>query len=61
MDNFLTQCAVEALTDNTDALCSHGKNTFFVDFSTARMASGFRRFYMPWDLDTVFHNSSSNI
>ena len=61
MDNFLKQCAVEALTDNTDALCSHGKNTFFADFSVARMAGGLRRFYLPWDLDTVFHNASSNI
>ena len=61
MDNFLTQCAVEALTDNTDALCSHGKNTFFVDFSIARMDQGYRRFYMPWDLDTVFKNANANI
>jgi len=61
MDNFLTQCAVEALTDNTDALCSHGKNTFFVDFSTARMAAGLRRFYLPWDLDTGFTNANANI
>ena len=61
MDGFLAQCAVEALTDNTDALCSHGKNTFFVDFSTARMATGLRRVYLPWDLDTVFHNANSNI
>jgi hypothetical protein len=61
MDTFLAQCAVEALTDNTDALCSHGKNTFFVDFSEARMVDGLRRFYMPWDLDTVFHNATGNI
>jgi hypothetical protein len=61
MDNFLAQCAVEALSDNTDALCSHGKNTFFVDFSDARIGGGLRRFYLPWDLDTVFKNSSSNI
>ncbi len=61
MDAFLTQCAVEALSDNTDALCSHGKNTFFVDFSVQRMAGGLRRMYMPWDLDTVFRNANANI
>jgi hypothetical protein len=61
MDALLGQCAVEALTDNTDALCSHGKNTFFVDFSEDRMATGLRRVYLPWDLDTVFGDASANI
>jgi hypothetical protein len=62
MDNFLAQCAVEALTDNHDALCSHGKNTFFVDFSAARIALEERkRFYMPWDMDSVFKNPNANI
>jgi hypothetical protein len=60
MDNFLAQCAAEALTANTDALCSHGKNTFFVDFSASRMAEGYRRFYMPWDLDAVFDSDKTN-
>jgi hypothetical protein len=62
MDNVLTQCAVEALTDNDDSLCSHGKNTFFVDFTQARMANaGVKRFYMPWDLDSVFGVTTTNI
>ena len=62
MDNFLTQCAVEALTDNHDSLCSHGKNTFFVDFSLERIISeGRKRFYMPWDMDSVFKNENANI
>lgn len=62
MDNFLAQCAVEALTDNHDSLCSHGKNTFFVDFSVARMVNeGRKRFYMPWDSDSIFKNPDINI
>jgi spore coat protein CotH len=61
MDGFLSQCAVDALTDNTDALCSHGKNAFFVDFTEARMATGLRRMYLPWDLDAVFGEATSNI
>ena len=62
MDNFLTQCAVEALTDNHDSLCSHGKNTFFVDFSADRIAEdGLKRFYMPWDMDSIFKNPDINI
>jgi hypothetical protein len=62
MDNFLTQCAIEALTDNHDSLCSHGKNTFFVDFSLDRIANeGRKRFYMPWDMDSIFKVPTVNI
>ena len=62
MQGMLGECAVDALTDNSDALCSHGKNSFFVDFSVDRMANeNMRRLYLPWDLDTVFRNPSSNI
>jgi hypothetical protein len=62
MDNFLTQCAVEALTDNHDSLCSHGKNTFFVDFSLDRIGDeGRKRFYMPWDMDSIFKDPDINI
>lgn len=61
MDNFLTQCAIEALTDNHDSLCSHGKNTFFVDFSQNRIDAGLKRFYMPWDTDSIFKVPTVNI
>jgi len=61
MDAFLTQCAVEALTDNKDGLCGHNNNAFFVDYSEARMATGLRRTYFPWDLDTVFQSTKGNI
>ena len=61
MDAFLAHCAVEALTDNTDGLCPKGHNTFFTDFSSERVAAGLRRFYMPWDLDTVFASTTGNI
>ena len=62
MDNFLAQCAVEALTDNHDSLCSHGKNTFFVDFSLDRIANeGRKRFYMSWDTDSIFKVPTVNI
>ena len=61
MNAFLTYCAVEALVDNKDGLCSHDNNSFFVDVSADRMAAGERRVYMPWDLDTVFQHTTGNI
>jgi hypothetical protein len=61
MDAFLGYCAVDALADNKDGLCSHNNNAFFVDFSEVRMAEGARRVYMPWDLDTVFQQTTGNI
>ena len=61
MDAFLTYCAVEALVDNKDGLCSHNNNAFFVDVRADRMAAGERRVYMPWDLDTVFQHTTGNI
>ncbi|MGH7319486.1 MAG: CotH kinase family protein, partial [Candidatus Rokuibacteriota bacterium] len=58
----LAQCAGEALSDNADALCTHGKNAFFADFSLERMTSeGRRRIYLPWDLDQVFRSPNSNM
>jgi spore coat protein CotH len=62
MDAFLAHCAVEALTDNSDGMCTKGHNAFFVDFSAARMTNeGLRRLYMPWDVDTVFASPTGNI
>lgn len=60
MDAFVSYCAVETLTGNTDGLCSKSHNAFFVDFSEERMATGFRRVYLPWDLDTVFGDTLAN-
>lgn len=62
MRGMLTQGAVDAYTDNPDALLSHGKNFQFVDFidpnNTGRDT---RRLYFPWDLDAVFRSTSGNI
>lgn len=57
MDAMLAQGAVDAFTDNPDALFSHGKNFFFADFAH----SGFKRRYYPWDLDAVFRNVTGGI
>ena len=62
MSGMLTQGAVDAYTDNPDALLSHGKNFQFVDFidpnNTGRDT---RRLYFPWDLDAVFRSTTGNI
>ena len=62
MQGMLTQGAVDAYTDNPDALLSHGKNFQFVDFidpnNTGRDT---RRLYFPWDLDAVFRTTTGNI
>ncbi|HEX6125685.1 MAG TPA: CotH kinase family protein [Pyrinomonadaceae bacterium] len=62
MNGLLTQGAVDAYTDNPDALLSHGKNFQFVDFidlnGTGRDT---RRLYFPWDLDAVFRSTSGSI
>ena len=57
MNAMLAQGAVDAFTDNPDALFSHGKNFFFADFDH----SGLRRRYYPWDLDAVFRTTSGGI
>lgn len=56
MQAMLTQGAVDAFTANGDALFSHGKNYFFVDFLDGR-----KRMYYPWDLDAVFGGGGANI
>ncbi len=62
MQGMLTQGAVDAYTDNPDALLSHGKNFQFVDFidpnNTGRDT---RRLYFPWDLDAVFRSTTGSI
>ncbi|HJR58512.1 MAG TPA: CotH kinase family protein [Vicinamibacterales bacterium] len=57
MNAMLAQAAVDAFSDNPDALFSHGKNFFFADFAH----SGLKRRYYPWDLDAVFRSTSGGI
>ena len=62
MPGMLTQGAVDAYTDNPDALLSHGKNFQFVDFiDPNNTGKDTRRLYFPWDLDAVFRSTSGNI
>lgn len=53
MRAMLVEGAIDAFTDNGDALFSHGKNHSFVDFADTR-----RRMYYPWDLDAVFSGTT---
>ena len=62
MQGMLTQGAVDAYTDNPDALLSHSKNFQFVDFiDPNNTGKDTRRLYFPWDLDAVFRSTSGNI
>jgi spore coat protein CotH len=62
MPGMLTQGAVDAYTDNPDALLSHGKNFQFVDFiDPNNTGKDTRRLYFPWDLDAVFRSTTGNI
>jgi hypothetical protein len=62
MSGMLTQGAVDAYTDNPDALLSHGKNFQFVDFiDPNNTGKDTRRLYFPWDLDAVFRSTTGNI
>jgi spore coat protein CotH len=58
VDAMLRQGAVDAFTDNGDALFTKGKNFFVVDFGADR---GLRRMYYPWDLDGVFRSTTAGI
>jgi len=57
LDAMLAQGAVDAFSDNPDALFSHGKNFFFADFDHSEL----KRRYIPWDLDAVFRGTSASI
>lgn len=57
MNAMLTQAAVDAFTDNDDALFSHGKNFSFANFTHGEL----KRRYYPWDLDAVFRQSDASI
>jgi spore coat protein CotH len=56
-DAMLAQGAVDAFTDNPDALFSHGKNFLYADFSH----DGLKRRHYPWDLDAVFRDANAGI
>ena len=56
-DAMLAQGAVDAFSDNPDALFSHAKNFLFMDFAH----SGLKRRYVPWDLDAVFRDTKAGI
>jgi hypothetical protein len=58
MRAMLTQGAIDAFTDNPDALFSHGKNYFYADW--ADFLTRKRRYY-PWDLDAVFRKATAGI
>lgn len=62
MPGMSTQGAVDAYTDNPDALLSHGKNFQFVDFiDPNNTGKDTRRLYFPWDLDAVFRSTTGSI
>ena len=58
MDAMLRQGAVDAITDNGDALFTKGKNFFVLDFAASRNQP---RLYYPWDLDGVFRSTTAGI
>jgi hypothetical protein len=62
MRAFVAQCAVDAIIDNNDGLCSHGNNMFIADFLGGQTSLGGRtRLYFPWDLDSVFGSTTTSI
>ena len=58
MRAMLVIAALDAFTDNPDALFTHGKNYFAVD---SLPGGTHRRAYYPWDLDAVFRSATANI
>ena len=55
MEGMLTLGAVNAFTENTDALFSNGKNFFYADFLVGQ------RLHFPWDLDQVIKSGDGSI
>jgi hypothetical protein len=55
MQGLLALAAVDAFSANPDAIFSHGKNFYFVDYLT-----GLRRLYLPWDLDAALSGGGVN-
>lgn len=62
MQVMLTQGAIDAFTQNKDALFTHGKNFRFADFQPTGAEgdplAGLKRRYYMWDLDSGFANVS---
>jgi len=55
MQGMLSLAAVDAFSANPDAIFSHGKNFYFVDYLAGR-----RRLYLPWDLDSALSGGGVN-
>jgi hypothetical protein len=58
MQAMLTEGAVDAICSNGDALFTHGKNFRFVDWANN---TPHKRFYLPWDLDAAFGQTTRGI
>ena len=55
MQGLLSLAAVDAFSANPDAIFSHGKNFYFVDY-----LAGQPRLYLPWDLDSALSGGGVN-
>lgn len=55
MQGLLTMAAVDAFSANPDAIFSHCKNFYFVDY-----LSGAPRLHLPWDLDSALGGGGVN-
>jgi len=55
MRGLLSLAAVDAFSANPDAIFTHGKNFYFVDY-----LSGQQRLYLPWDLDSALGGGGGN-
>jgi CotH kinase protein len=55
MQGLLSLAAVDAFSANSDAIFSHGKNFYFVDY-----LAGQQRLYLPWDLDSALSGGGVN-
>lgn len=55
MQGMLSLAAVDAFSANPDAIFSHGKNFYFVDY-----LAGQQRLYLPWDLDSALSGGGVN-
>ena len=56
MQGILSLGAVNSFMGNPDAIFSHGKNFYFVDFLTTHT-----RLYFPWDQDSVLSSGNDDI
>ena len=54
---LLSECAVDAISGNDDALCTKGHNFQFADWAPG---VGRTRMFFPWDLDQVLSKSGGS-